>query len=806
MVAPFLPPLKKWINKLRKQDGANASQLTNDSYTSVAEGNLTDTDVNYDDVNCTKTHIQDQATRLQDPSILSTLKPSSDGLFMAPNSAAPNTAEQLKQLLKVGQSEPPAPPVNVPLPQPARPDNFPAFYHQHQNLPNMAVPRQMAPPPQSPFGQDQFNSVHYPLISHPHHVRPPPISTAGPSSGMFPIQPVQTPTHHGYAHQRMPSHHMPRAPSGMQGYGFSTQQQFGWPHGPPQSPFTPTGPQHFPTPATARPPQSPLAPIGAEHYRDGPTSRPAPYQSTGDPQFAQPGEHRAQQAPKPPAPSQLPAPKLSQQAQNLLSVFKGNGKPATPASTADMPQPKPPATQPSTMGQQNIVAIPSGPQEKPKSPVSLEPIKTMTKHDFGGLVPSTVSPTAVGGRKAPKAPKSKKPQATAKAQPEVATSKQPEASAEKQPETSANKHQDALLSLFKAPAQPKVETVPAPIRTTMTPSESRPVLAELSATRSTEKPSESQPAPVERLTTHTAKKPSQSDPGPVELSATPALGAVNLNKQPEPVKPSAVFPDLDKANGAAGKTPKILQRPVADSHKKSPALTSATVSGPENIPEHGSARRKTRRGKEQMTKAEQESRQPSIQILKRPADAPKPTDKLSSTSRPATPSHPAELAGNGAKPFQPQILKRPQSSAKSSANGSPALTHVTPQKEEAPEDPQKALLSLFGKKSEEGAGKGKETSEAQGKSMEKKELRRDSKQVMPLLSKPTTSNVPSPAVESPIARPNEPLRAPTNGAFEPFDTSEWRKHSVSSPISPADKDFLRGFLDNVVGGAHGKRG
>ncbi|KAL1966818.1 hypothetical protein VTN77DRAFT_3783 [Rasamsonia byssochlamydoides] len=199
-------------------------------------------------------------------------------------------------------------------------------------------------------------------------------------------------------------------PSSSQPFPFSSQNVYSGSSGQPQqgpSPAHPFPPPNTGFPSVPRPQGQPLdrsfAPIAGlpgyqnmtapgqpastlnnqfrpfQHTQSGPPYHPtqqhapAPYQQTGDPQFAQPMQT---QGPAVPPASKLPPPKLTSHSLALLSVFK-NG--TTPTTKPVDPATPPPATRKSSQHQDHLLSLlkgtssgptTTGPAELPAQPAA----------------------------------------------------------------------------------------------------------------------------------------------------------------------------------------------------------------------------------------------------------------------------------------------------------------------------------------------------------------------------------------------------------------------------------------------------
>lgn len=401
MVAPFLGPLKGWIKLQRKQDrqrGQGGSHLV-----PPPVGGITDTEgleADLGETTADEGAIPDRNT--EDANFAALVANlgrghrSSDTLpevsMQSQLQSAADPAAELKRLLSVGGLASQIQPVEAPQPAQNSSGNALLAMLHGNNAPNNQqghLPRtpfeQILPPhlqpPQSPHGQ------HHPRPPHLEHMQPPP---------PFPL------------HQQtgMPFH----------GPHFSHPQQHPNAYPPQQHHFPPQPPRHF---------QEPVFSSHAPNIQQPPNA-PAPYQRTGDPQFAQqspqfPGAH----GPAIPPASNLPPPKLTAHTLGLLNAFKINEKPAISSPVVQ------------TQHTQSSEATPIA-RQAPPLPHHPEPL---------------VSPPSVHTHiHAPSPPAFQSPPPVANFQPV-------------QPKP-RNAHQDNLLSLFRSPslasATPDLPKSPAP--------------------------------------------------------------------------------------------------------------------------------------------------------------------------------------------------------------------------------------------------------------------------------------------------------------------------------------------------------
>ncbi|KAK2797686.1 hypothetical protein FQN50_009110 [Emmonsiellopsis sp. PD_5] len=352
MVAPFLVPLKKWIAQQKRADLA-AAQNPN----SNGDGLLVEES---EGLAGNESPPKEAASEAQRPSDLPEV------------SMVDNPSDHLKRLLNISNSSslPEVSPRNQPqLPNPdlskgsallallrkgsdtgvsQAPEPTPT-----QSAQSIFPTKGMQGPPQN---TSQHTSIPHSSFTQPpvsHHPGFPPMR-AGP--GMPMNQPPFRPMPHPGQAGHYPLPHFPYPP----GHPFHQRQP------PPHS--TPREFPHlsFPKPPPGSYPQAqqsmfsnpPGQPLGASAApAPGPRpsfatnlpqrNTPAPYQRTGDPEFAQAPLFPNLHVPSVPPASKLPPPKLTSHSLALLNVFKNeNIKKADTTKPESMPQPR--AEQPTT--------------------------------------------------------------------------------------------------------------------------------------------------------------------------------------------------------------------------------------------------------------------------------------------------------------------------------------------------------------------------------------------------------------------------------------------------------------------------
>ena len=378
----------------------------------------------------------------------------------------------------------------------------------------------------------------------------------------------------------------------------------------------------------------------------------APYQRTGDPDFARSSEIFASGPRTIPPASKLPPPKLTSHTSSLLSLFKAPAPPHELSSVVPAHSAEPVSTGHSVpqahsfdqegrhretpdMGESKQMQRGFG-QHMQNSRVNVQVKTSKSQHPDKSLnkappqILKKVSPpsnvlTVRAGAAPPAAERSSE-----------VTSTKPKV----QPPTSAR--QSALLNLFRKPSATEAAAKPIPTGPTAASLQSASSSFELSALPHTPGHSREPSAPDLPL------KPHQRD----DLRASPS-----------------------RSNGLLPIHPHILRRPAHTS--------SATIDGPLNIPQfelihqakegHGNPTRKKRQNQHSIQKS-------PVTILQRPSSkgvdglrlgssqhspelssdiVPK---RLPSQDPPVTPRLDAKPSSSGKKtnePFQPQILRRP---------------------------------------------------------------------------------------------------------------------------------------------------
>ncbi|KAB8360768.1 hypothetical protein FH972_024502 [Carpinus fangiana] len=612
IVAPFLVPLKRWIAEQKKSDAQRYSGLADDSVASGYEI------IPEDDVGAISDLPRvDGAATMRSVGDYNSQIPMTQ--LQAP-SMNPDAASELKRMLSVGHS----------APEVVQSRGPPVFGNAGNQLALLRSPGNAPPaqpqPPAGFMGQVQFNSHQLPQQQQQQQ------QWQGHSVHQQPSFPAIEQPYNGHQTGQLSQLQMMQ-PSGvpsMHSAALSTPAQF---HQPPS-----LGHGHQ---------------IGHEAMQSSQRQPGVPYPQMGLAQSAQTAQpHR----PVVPSASQLPTPKLSSHAANLLSAFKSKPTPHATAVAAAAP------VQPSNQHTENLLNMfktkPTPPQAQVPGPVQSpppsawnQPAAPSKRGSLGGLVPASIPPSRKGSATSTSFVKSTPPPTTnvtgpPRVAPQPTWSGHPGSAAPaaaKAANGQAPTHKDSLLSLFKS---------------------------------SSPTPSQVQQRANQQATL--------SAPLPVELSAVPSPA-------PNTVLPRAPPPARAQPDAQQQKVLSILQRPQQQQSAE-PAPSPAQTPPQQPSPAATVVRRPRHEPSSSPHPAGPHRQQTPVQILKRPADALRPDVSPTAlpsaaspgsngqrrstasrpTSRPASRHGGAEnVSGKGAvggqqhhhqqsKPvFQPQILKRP---------------------------------------------------------------------------------------------------------------------------------------------------
>ena len=266
-------------------------------------------------------------------------------------------------------------------------------------------------------------------------------------------------------------------------------------------------------------------------------------------------------------------------------------------------------------------------------------------------------------------------------------------------------------------------------------------------------------------------------------------------------------PPNNSSKVSSTSSPRILQRP------QQPAETSTVPTEKDGsvqavrpqVKDQGSTRRRGKAPKTALQKAEQQlaSQQKPVQILKRPSGPPSHIRNESGIEIPsASNMKPSSPAKSPAKPFTPQILKRPKPDQASTVVPPPAQEEAQPQsKANETQDQKQTLLALLGTKNQVNAPSASPAARRLSTGVENEQSSSSAPQspgARVELSRSRISSVASPPggeflekirmnSSSSIQRVGTPLRSGRNSA------------SSQTPISPADRGFLVNYLEGVIG-------
>ena len=617
MVAPFLPQLKKWISMQRKLDKARreeeaptTSNAIDEDYISLeipeANGVVTDVPSN-NDFGLLVDNLRHSAQRVNTGEPPGTSQTSAE---------TTDLTAKLKSFLGVQSSES-SKSINKPLPNTS---STPEVFNNAKANGLLALLQSKPPiestrPPQTPMEQviKQPSEPHSP--PHPHH-QPPRFSNSPPPPA-FSIPPIQDPDTMALFQQPQP-------------------------------------PQTRPIPPPQQPAQ--LIPRAAHPLHQKSLPRPhnqqpamAPYQRTGDPQFAQYSQGPGKQLPSIPPASQLPPPRLNAQSSALLNLFKSGQSTKTSAADGGSKEAGLPSQQP-------LKAIPpTDPRTDDilsNEPIAQPRVQQQSRQSSTSatlFVPPQVSPNAhVAKTNEVIKPKSK--------------------------------HHDKLLSLFRTPSMPSSE--PSKTGTTSLQPQSTPVeLSALPATpnhsRETSQRNASphklppavriqkatkQNATQQNATKHLKPAVSATVNGPLNVPQFEVLS--NIAKEYKQPSAHNGYPQPQKRSPIT-----ILARPGSS---QAPASAGPPKMATEGIP---------------LTKQEKASA-PRLQTFVTPTKDQPPTPNLKGRDGPA-------------KTFQPQILRRPAHTQDLNEPSpiqplpSPQQRDFTDRRSAQPGDHKKSLLSLF---------------------------------------------------------------------------------------------------------------
>lgn len=602
MVAPFLVPLKKWISAQKKLD--KAKQLngiaTNSSVIEEESVHI----VNHDAEEGTGFHPSNEDLQRLLDSLRQSAKPTKtsdlpevSGLPVEPK----DITAQLKSVLGVPSAQP-APYVTETVG--ANPSSTSKAENQKSNallaLLQGTPAAQAEKIPQTLLDQLIENPPPPASSPHPHHQQKRLSSLPPPPTFPFPA------THNPSAIVSSPGNGqpvmVPQAPISP-----PRQPLLVRPIPPPQQPA-----QLVPRPLTLQQnhqthPKRPIPKVSVKKLAV------APYQRTGDPQFAQHSQVPSNNAPSIPPASKLPPPKLTPQSSALLEIFKSGLPTKTPIANGDI-------RIPGKLEAQTISA-----NSSTNATAMLDIIKSHEK---------TTSPAI-----------QKKPETmqgpTSSSKPVQAQPKTPSVNANGI-DRPKSEHHDMLLSLFRRPSNQATQAV-KPAADLLKPS-SEPV--ELSA----------QP-----MTPGHSRGPSRADAIPQEQVRKQARsGSAKAHKRPQqdsskahnaPVSATVNGPlNVTQFDMLAKASKEAKHAAPRNPHKKSPRKSPVTIlARPSSSHAHPQAPPSLTDAHAATPRPEQPAAAvvaPKLQTLLSPVKDMPPTPNLKGHSAPP-------------KPFHPQILRRP---------------------------------------------------------------------------------------------------------------------------------------------------
>lgn len=640
MVAPFLVPLKKWISAQRKLEKVKQSNgtvinavATDEEPVHIgnheAEGGAVLHPSNED-----LERLLDSLRQSAQPPKTSDL-PEVSGLPVEPN----DITTQLKSVLGVASAQP----AKFVAEEAAAKPLTTSRTGNHESNALLALLRgssagQQEQIPQTPFDQVLGNPQPPASPLHPHHQTPPFSSLPPPPTFPFPTtrdQPAMA-SSSGIEEHTM----MPQAPVGQQ----------------PQPPLVRDIPQ----------PQQPaqLGPRTIVRHGEGKVARAnarqqtlAPYQRTGDPQFAHYSQVPGSNAPSIPPASKLPPPKLTSQSTALLDIFKSVRPVKPPTADGDL----------NTSAKVEAQTMPAN------SSANVAAMVEMLRGD--GITPSPAN--------------QKKPEIshgpTSMLIPPQAQSNTPSIKAN-EIHRPKSEHQDKLLSLFRHSSVPAAEPV-KPVANSLQPP-SGPV--ELSALPIT--PAHSRgPSGADIVAQEQAPKTARSGSVKVQNPVRQGISKAHNSPVSATVNGPLNVPQFDMVAKASKEAKYAAHR---NGHKKSPRKSPITIlARPSNLHTHPQVLPSLTDAHAATPPSEQlkVAVAPKLQTLLSPvADMP-PTPNLKGFSPPL-------------KPFHPHILRRPAHPG--DANEPSPIQRLPSPKHDPlanrttrPADHKKSLLALFTKPS-----------------------------------------------------------------------------------------------------------
>ncbi len=743
MVAPFLVPLKKWISAQRKLDKAKQSNGIAANAAAVEEqGQIANQDTeertvlhpSNEDLERLLDSLRQSARRGKTSDI-----PEVSGLPVEPQ----DITTQLKSVLGVPSTQPANFVTDAVASDPmlsGRVENQDSNALLAFIRGNPPAPAELTP--QTPF--EQVIGIPPPPASPPHHHGLTRISSLPPPP-TFPF-----PTTHDLSATAPPSKIEPPQAS----IGQAPQPPLIRSIPPPQQPAQLV-------PRVSRPPQKPLPGVNAKQQIL------APYQRTGDPQFAQYSQVPGNNASSIPPASKLPPPKLTAQSSALLDLFKSGLPAKTPIANGDIKASEKDKAQTvsanASANAATMLDMLKGHREF-ANPVSQNKLE-LTRGPISTTMPSQTLP------------------------------KTPSVSAY-EIDRPKSEHHEKLLSLFHKPPIPAVEPVKSGANSLQPPS--GPV--ELSAQPMTPGHSR-EPSRADSQTKD--KHPNIARNGSAKAQKRPRRDTSKVHNPPvsATVNGPLNVPQFEMLAKVSNGTKHATHN---NGHKKSPRKSPITIlSRPSSSHDHSQAL-PSLTDAHALTPQQKHHKPtvvPQIQTLISPVKAMPPTPNLKGRSAPL-------------KPFHPQILRRPapteDPNEPSPIQPLPSPKHkLLANRTTQPADHKKSLLSLLTKPSPLVSP----ALTAPASAIDPTTL------VSPLSEKPTPREQADAAFAQ-LTRDSRALtqelgRFPVQAAVSPSRTSsvkavvagvggkERAAGSNDSPTprtTPVDKSFLLGYLEGVANG------
>ncbi|KAL9082794.1 MAG: hypothetical protein Q9159_006170 [Coniocarpon cinnabarinum] len=793
MVAPFLPQLKKWISQQRRMDSHR--RTTSDTYLSTGDMQATDADLVLEDDLPSDVPAQNLAPMAYDFSTALPQMVSHSSAGSLPQGVPADASAQMKRMLGISSPEPQSHP-------PPKADASGLPQHQtglldilrQRNLPqNSALPAH--PVTQGDVGDRETSRTEYNVSRHPHSISAhnsmaPNIPTSRSKSGadlslnttsVSPGSQPFTDDHPQGRFQGLPGH---------------AQQQY-------QQELHQNSQSHFPlsSDVTTDRSNANFGPPSSSHV-SGLTNRSQLPIST-------------QQPPSIPEASELPMPRLSDHAMQLLNMFKTPSKHSTTGaktSSAELSSTQPilPPTDRRTSGSQ------SRPQTAQSGHSSPAPRRSSAKLAFGGLIPNSVSPS-LGANGRPQTPARKNSEVDSRQAklPNLFKNSAPEqlseASLPSEPSVTPKQVQQAntqqsptLLTLFKS--KDVAESSPrstAPLDKPDAPSGNSSALLQL--LKQPAAPTLEQRAPV---ASH-SQVPQSSTSGALktqDLAGQMSTGGPAHEKVHQ--TPTASIGNTPKPRQTLPKPPTAASQTSNSTSKNvfgEPA--SAETSQPP------AARKRKQAPRTALQKAEKKAAAPAppVQILKRPqgssAAQPAPQEPRrqplptmpqtvstlpTQSAKPPQPVSPVETPKQSPKkPFAPQILQRPKPD-NSAASNQPATAPAT-RTPSSKDDQQRALLALL-------SSAGRSSNSTPVSPSTRTELSRS--RIGSVASPPIDGGRSKLGSATSESRPD--MRVATPSGKKKASVEKKEREEEPEPISPADKGFLVSYLEGVIGGKAAK--